>query len=332
MPRNLHSLPRLSDRWSYIYFEHGRIEKEDEALVFLDAKGGASRIPLDQFATIMLGPGTTLTHAAARMLADNNTLLIWSGEEGVRFYSFGTGGTHSAARLLAQIGAWADPQRRLGVIRRMYAKRFPEIIPAGTTLESIRAMEGNRVRNLYRAESSRTGVAWNGRNYDQTSWDRADPVNRALSAANSCLYGICHAAILTAGYSPAVGFIHTGKQLSFVYDIADLYKAEITIPLAFDLVAEGDDKELERRARMRCRDAFHRLRLLERVLPDIREVLDVGDDGGEVAGELEGTAESLADGGSIGGLPGESKLPDPGDPLEDGDPPKPRGLLGPDME
>jgi CRISPR-associated protein Cas1 len=214
----------------------------------------------------------------------------------------------------------------------MYAKRFPEIIPAGTTLESVRAMEGNRVRNLYRAESVRTGVAWSGRNYDHTSWERADPVNRALSAANACMYGICHAAILAAGYSPAVGFIHTGKQLSFVYDIADIYKAEITIPLAFELVAEGDEKDLERRARMRCRDAFHRTRLLEKILPDIREVLDVGDDGGEVAGELEGTVESLASGGSIGGLPGESKLPDSRDPLDNGDPPKSRGVLDSDLE
>ncbi|MBL8754836.1 MAG: type I-E CRISPR-associated endonuclease Cas1 [Planctomycetes bacterium] len=332
MPRDLHALPRLSDRWSHLYLEHGRLEKEHEALVFLDAKGGSSRLPLDQFATILLGPGTTLTHAAARMLADNNTLLLWSGEEGVRFYSYGTGGTHSASRLLTQAAAWAAPDRRLAVIRRMYAKRFPEIIPAGTTLESIRAMEGNRVRNLYRSEAARTGVTWTGRNYDQASWHRADPINRALSAANSCLYGICHAAILTGGYSPAIGFIHTGKQLSFVYDVADLYKAAITVPMAFDIVATGQHEELERRVRMRCRDEFYRQRLLERVLPDIAEVLDAGDAGGEIPDELAGTAESLAGGGSIGGLPGESQLPDPGDPVENGDPPEPRRILDPDME
>lgn len=332
MPRDLHSLPRLSDRWSHVYFEHGRLEKDQEALVFLDAKGGVSRIPLDQFATILLGPGTMLTHAAARMLADNNTMVVWSGEEGVRLYSHSTGGTHSASRLLAQAAAWADQGKRLAVIRRMYAKRFLEIIPAGTTLESIRAMEGNRVRNLYRSESARTGVPWSGRNYDQSSWHKADPVNRALSAANSCLYGICHAAILSAGYSAAIGFIHTGKQLSFVYDIADLYKSQLTVPLAFDMVAAGDVSEIERRTRIRCRDEFHRQQLLERVLPDIAEVLDVGDVAGEVPGELAGTAESLAGGGSIGGLPGESELPDPGDPVADSDPPEPRGLLGPDME
>ena len=332
MPRDLHSLPRLSDRWSHVYFEHGRLEKDLEALVFLDANGGASRVPLDQFAAVLLGPGTLLTHAAARMLADNNTLVIWTGEEGVRLYSHSTGGTHSSSRLLAQAAAWADPAKRLAVIRRMYVKRFLEVIPSGTTLESIRAMEGNRVRNLYRAESARTGVPWTGRNYDQAAWQHADPINRALSAANSCLYGLCHAAILAAGYSAAIGFIHTGKLLSFVYDIADLYKSDLTVPLAFDLVAAEGVVDIERRARIRCRDEFHRQRLLERVLPDIAEVLDVGDAAGEVPGELEGTAQSLAGGGSVGGLPGESQLPDPGDPVEDRDPPKPRGLLGPDME
>lgn len=330
--RDLHSLPRLSDRWSHVYFEHGRLEKDQEALVFLDAQGGVSRIPLDQFATILLGPGTILTHAAARMLADNNTLVVWTGEGGVRLYAHSTGGTHSSSRLLAQAAAWADPTRRLAVIRRLYAKRFAEVIPAGTTLESIRAMEGNRVRNLYRAEAARTGVTWRGRNYDQSAWGNADPVNRALSAANACLYGLCHAAILSAGYSAAIGFIHTGKQLSFVYDIADLYKSRLTVPLAFDLVAGGDDQEIERRARIRCRDEFHRHQLLERLLPDIAEVLDVGDAAGEVPAEFEGTAESLAGGGSIGGLPGESELPDPRDPVADGDPPEPRGILGPDLE
>ncbi len=332
MPRDLHALPRFSDRWSHVYLEHGRLEKEHEALIFVDSKGGVSRVPLDQFATILLGPGTSLTHAVARMLADNNTLLIWSGEEGVRFYSYGTGGTHSSSRLLAQASAWADSQRRLAVIRRMYARRFLELIPPGTTLESIRAMEGNRVRNLYRTEATRTGVTWVSRNYDQSSWQRADPINRAISAANACLYGLCHAAILTAGFSPAIGFIHTGKQLSFVYDIADLYKSQITVPLAFDLVAEGSVSEIERSVRIRCRDEFYRQRLMERVLPDIAEVLDVSDVGGEIPGELAGTAESLAGGGAIGGLPGESKLPDPGGPVADGDPPNPRRVHAPDLE
>lgn len=310
MTRDLHALPRLSDRWSHLYLEHGRLQKDKEGLCFLDPEGGRTAIPLDQFAILMLGPGTTLTHSAVRMLADNNTLVCWTGEQGVRLYAYGTGGTHSAARLLRQAEAWANPQRRLDVIARMYRKRFVEEIPAGTTIESIRAMEGYRVRACYESEAARIGVEWKGRDYDQSAWDHSDPLNRALSAANSCLYGICHAAILSAGYSPSIGFVHTGKQLSFVYDIADLYKTELTIPCAFETVAESSD-DVERRVRMRTRDLFHHQRLLRRILPDISEVLDVDDAAAELPGELEGLAVSLADRGEVGGLPGESELPDP---------------------
>lgn len=314
MPRDLHALPRLSDRWSHLYLEHGRLQKHKEGLGFVDTQGGITAVPLDQFAVILLGPGTILTHAAARMLADNNTLVCWSGEQGVRLYAYGTGGTHSAARLLRQAEAWADPERRLTVIARMYRKRFVEEVPEGATIETIRAMEGYRVRACYEREATRLGVEWKGRNYDQSSWDRADPLNRALSAANSCLYGICHAAILSAGYSPSIGFVHTGKQLSFVYDIADLYKTELMIPCAFETVAQGGE-DVERRVRIRSRDLFHEKRLLRRILPDISEVLDVADGPGEVPGELEGLAVSLADRGQVGGLPGESEFPNSRHPL-----------------
>lgn len=332
MPRDLHALPRLSDRWSHLYLEHGRVQKDKEGLCFIDPKGASTAIPLDQFAMILLGPGTTLTHAAVRMLADNNTLVCWCGEQGVRLYAYGTGGTHAAERLLRQATAWADPELRLQVIGRMYRKRFVEEIAPGTTLETIRAMEGYRVRARYQQEASRAGVEWKGRDYDQRSWERADPLNRALSAANSCLYGICHAAILAAGYSPAIGFVHTGKQLSFVYDIADLYKTDLTIPCAFQIVAEADE-DVERRVRMRVRDLFHEQRLLRRILPDISEVLDVADGPAELPGELEGLAVSLADRGQIGGLPGESEFPDPRHPVgQDGPPPTQPGLRDPDLE
>jgi CRISPR-associated protein Cas1 len=332
MPRDLHALPRLSDRWSHLYLEHGRLQKTKEGLGFVDPQGGMTAVPLDQFAVILLGPGTTLTHAAARMLADNNTLVGWSGEPGVRLYAYGTGGTHSAARLLRQAEAWADPERRLAVIARMYRKRFVEEIPPRTSLETIRAMEGHRVRSCYEREAARLGVEWRGRNYDQSSWDRADPLNRALSAANSCLYGICHAAILSAGYSPSIGFIHTGKQLSFVYDIADLYKTELTIPCAFETVAEGAE-DVERRVRMRARDLFHEQRLLPRILPDISEVLDVAHGAAELPGELEGVAVSLADRGAVGGLPGESELPDSGRSVgQDGPASEEPRVRDPDLE
>ncbi len=332
MPRDLHALPRLSDRWSYLYLEHGRLQKHKEGLGFVDAELGTTAIPLDQFAIVLLGPGTTLTHGAARMLADNNTLVCWSGEKGVRLYAYGTGGTHSAARLLRQAEAWVYPERRLAVIARMYRRRFAEEIPTGTTIETIRAMEGYRVRSCYEREAARVGVQWKGRDYDQSSWDRADPLNRALSAANSCLYGICHAAILSAGFSPSIGFIHTGKQLSFVYDIADLYKTDLTIPCAFETVAVGTE-EVERRVRMRSRDLFHEQRLLRRILPDISEVLNVAHGAAELPGELEGLAVSLADRGEVGSLPGESELPDSGHSVgQDCPAPQEQRIRDPDLE
>jgi len=151
----------------------------------------------------------------------------------------------------------------------MYRMRFAEDIPEDVTVEQLRGMEGSRVRTAYAKMSQETGISWSGRSYDRGSWKSADPVNRALSAANSCLYGLCHAAILSAGYSPAIGFIHTGKQLSFVYDIADLYKVDLTIPLAFRMAAQNPP-QLERSVRLACRDIFKESKLVERIIPDIR--------------------------------------------------------------
>ena len=154
----------------------------------------------------------------------------------------------------------------------MYRARFAEPLPAGLRLEQLRGREGIRVREAYAQAARHHGVTWNGRNYDRSDWEGADPVNRALSAANACLHGLVHAALLSSGYSPALGFIHQGKQLSFVYDIADLYKMELTVPVAFSVVAEGLPS-LETQVRKRCRDAFTNLRLLQRIIPDVDRLL-----------------------------------------------------------
>jgi len=166
------------------------------------------------------------------------------------------------------------------VVRRMYEVRFTETLDPRLTLQQIRGKEGIRVRESYARASRETGVVWEGRNYRRTEWEAADPINRALSSANSCLYRLCHAAIVSAGYSPALGFIHTGKQLSFVYDIADLYKADLTIPAAFQAVAESESLPkgvagLEGRVRRACRTIFHQQRLLARIVADIDRVLAV---------------------------------------------------------
>jgi len=329
--KNLHILPKFSDRWSHLYLEHGKLDKQASALV-LHTKEGDIPIPIDQLGLIMLGPGTSITHRAIQALAENNCLICWTGEQGVRMYAHSTGGTHFSRRLLNQVRLFCDDELRLKVIRRMYQKRFDYNLPEDLNIDQIRGMEGARVRKAYQLFSENTRVPWNARAYDQDNWENADPVNRALSAANSCLYGICHAAILSAGYSPAIGFIHTGKMLSFVYDIADLYKTEITIPIAFKVVYEGT-VEIERRARLKCRDVFHQSKLLKRILPDIAEVLDARDDLGECPGELEGRIVTLADRAQVGSVPWEPQCPSQGPTLEYGYPEKPeRNDSDPDME
>ena len=273
--RDLHELPKLRDSLSYLYLERGRVEQKYKAVEFVD-KEGRSMIPAAALSVLLLGPGTTITHAAVKALADNGCLVVWSGEDGTRCYAQGGGETRKAYHLLRQAELASDPHKRLQVVMHMYRYRFGGQLDASLSLLQIRGKEGARVRQAY-AEASRIyGVPWHGRRYDRKNWGSGDPINRALSAANALLNGLCHAAIVSGGYSPALGFIHTGKQLSFVYDIADLYKAEITIPLAFQIVAESTD-HLHKRVRAACRQAFKDRRLLKRILPDIQHVLDVPD-------------------------------------------------------
>ena len=272
--KDLAELTRLADRWSFLYLEKGHIEQHQTSVAYVTEKELVP-IPVASLALLMLGPGTTITHAAIRNLADCNCLVVWCGEEGNRFYSFGRGGSYHAHKLLRQAELYCNPRSRAAVVRRMYEKRFGQPLEPGLTLDQIRGREGYRVRNAYREAAERFGLKWEGRRYDPGNWDAADPLNRALSAANACLHGLVQAAIVTAGYSPAIGFIHTGKALSFVYDVADLYKVAWMVPLAFEVVAQSN-RNVEQRSRLGCRDLFQTVRLLERILPDIEEVLHGG--------------------------------------------------------
>jgi len=271
--RDLHELPKLRDGLSYLYLERGRLKQRDKAVEFVD-KQGRTMIPAAALGVLLLGPGTSVTHTAIKALADNGCLVVWCGEDGMRCYAQGGGETRKAYHLLKQAELAGEPDRRLQVVRRMYQKRFGDRLSPGLSLQQVRGLEGQRVRQAYARASREYGVPWHGRRYDQSSWSSGDPINRALSMANALLNGLCHAAIVSGGYSPALGFIHTGKQLSFVYDIADLYKAEVTIPLAFQIVAESTER-LHSRIRLACREAFKERRLLHRILPDIENLLDL---------------------------------------------------------
>ncbi|MFH1069489.1 MAG: type I-E CRISPR-associated endonuclease Cas1e [Candidatus Glassbacteria bacterium] len=271
--KDLHELPKVRDKLSFMYIEHCRVDQETKAIAIHDQQG-ITPVPCATLSLLMVGPGTTITHAAVMTLADNGCLVAWCGEQGIRFYATGMGETRHANNLLKQASLSSRRSTRLEVVRRLYGMRFPESLPETLTIEQIRGREGVRVRDAYANASRETGVPWVGRSYERNNWKATDRVNRALSAANSCLYGICHAAIISAGYSPGLGFIHTGKQLSFVYDIADLYKVNLTIPVAFKTTAECSSN-LEREVRYRCRDSFAAGGLLKKIVADIDYALDV---------------------------------------------------------
>lgn len=264
---DLHILPKVRDSWSFLYVDHARVDRHDQAIAAHDQEG-TTPIPCATLTALLLGPGTSITQAAITALADTGCAVLWTGEEGVRLYAFGYGETRSAANLLRQAAAWADPSRRLAVVRRMYAMRFDDPIGEHETIEQLRGREGNRVRSVYTRWAKATGVPWTGRRYDRRNWSAADPINQALSVANAALYGVCAGAIVSAGYSPGIGFIHTGFQLAFVFDVADLYKAETAIPVAFQTVAAGQS-DLETRVRTAMRDRFRETRLLERIVADL---------------------------------------------------------------
>ncbi len=271
--RDLHELPKLRDSLSYLYVEHAILDQKNSAVQVVD-KDGRTMVPIAALCVLMLGPGTSITHAAIKALADNGCTVVWTGEDVTRCYACGTGETRKAYHLLRQAELASDPHKRMSVVLRMYEKRFGKRLEPGLSIEQIRGMEGARVRQVYAAASFTHRVAWHGRCYDRADWGKGDPINRALSAANALLNGLCHAAIVSGGYSPALGFIHTGKQLSFVYDIADLYKADVTIPIAFEAVGQSSS-EVERRVRAACRQKFKESKLLDRVLPDIDQLLDI---------------------------------------------------------
>ena len=313
MPRRLHEVPRFEDRWSHLYLEHCKVDQDADGLCAHD-KDGVTRIPVDQLALLMLGPGTVISHAAMRALADNSCLVAWVGEQGVRLYAHSTGATFSSRRIQIQARLATDELARLGVARRMYQKRFSNPLPPEITMEQLRGMEGIRVRQSYRRLAEEFHVPWQGRAYDQDAWDAGGPLNRALSTANACLYGVCHAAIVSVGLSPALGFVHRGRMLSFVYDVADLYKTEVALPIAFRFGA-APPEDLEIQVRRVCRDILREKQLIRPILADIEEVFGVGDFLGESPDELEGRAVSMAARAESGSLRGQSDSPRSGGAL-----------------
>ena len=266
------ALPRVADQMSFLYLDRARVHRDAfgvRATAKVDGRLERVYLPNAAIACLLLGPGTSVTQPALAELAANGTTVICVNDGASRVVSGFSTSDQSARWVQRQAEIVTDPNARVAAARRLYERRFGTF-PESLTIAQMRGMEGHRVRETYRALAKQHGVKFR-RNYERASWDDQDPVNRALSVANTCLYGVTHCCVLAIGASPALGIIHTGKQHSFVYDIADLYKLEVAAPLAF-AAAKQDDPE--RWVRRQLRSSFTTLRLMRTIVADIFWVLE----------------------------------------------------------
>jgi CRISPR-associated protein Cas1 len=277
---DLQALPQVKDRMTFLYLEHCTLERQDGAITVTD-ENGVVHIPAAAISVLLLGPGTRVTHRAMELMGDTGVGAVWVGEHGVRYYAHGRPLTTRANLLIRQAELVSNTRKHLDVVRKMYQLRFPDENVAHLTMQQLRGREGSRVRNVYRAYAKETGVAWNGRVYNPDDFSSGDAVNQALSAGHACLYGLAHAVIVALGCAPGLGFIHVGHERSFVYDIADLYKSEITIPIAFQTAAE-EPEDLPAVVRRRVRDAMVSAKILERMVHDIRWLLSPAEESMEL--------------------------------------------------
>ncbi|GAA1924408.1 type I-E CRISPR-associated endonuclease Cas1e [Streptomyces sodiiphilus] len=264
-------LTRVGDRSSFVYLERCTVHRDSNAIT-ADDVDGTVHIPSATIGTLLLGPGTRITHQAMSVLGDSGAGVVWVGERGVRFYAGGRSLTRSAALAEAQATAWANRRTRLDVARAMYRMRFPDEDPSGATRQELLGMEGDRVKRCYRAQAARVGIPWHGRQYVPGDFTAGDAPNQGVTAAAQCMYGIAQAVVSALGCSPSLGFVHSGHELAFVLDIADLYKTEIGIPVAFDVAAESPE-DIGSRTRRALRDRVNEAGLLDRCVKDIKTLL-----------------------------------------------------------
>ena len=269
---DIQDLPQISDRMTFLYLEHCKIDRKDSAITVTDEKG-ITHIPSAVISVLMLGPGTDISHRAMELIGDSGVSVCWVGEHGVRYYAGGRALTHSSRMIIKQAELLLNQRKHLEIARKMYAMRFPDEDVSGLTLQQLRGREGSRIRKVYSKYSKKWNVEWNGRVYNPDDFTDSDLINQALSAAHVCLYGLAHAVISAIGCSPALGFVHVGHELSFVYDIADLYKADISIPVAFEVTSKNP-KDISREVRLRVRDEMVKAHLVEKMVHDIKTLLN----------------------------------------------------------
>lgn len=269
------SLPQVKDKYPFIYLERGRLEIDDSSVKWIDCDSNVVRLPIATLNCLLLGPGTSITHEAVKVISQSNCGVCWVGEDSLIFYAGGLTPTSDTRNMRDQLKLSADPKKSLEVARRMFSKRFPDADLSGKSLKEMMGMEGSRVRTLYEEKSQEYGVGWKGRSYIPGKFELGDITNRVLTASNAALYGILSSIIHSMGYSPHIGFIHSGSPLPFVYDLADLYKEYLCIDLAFSLTLDLAGNYNRNKVSLVFRQRVIEMDLLGRVGKDIEDMLGV---------------------------------------------------------
>ncbi|MGD7020596.1 type I-E CRISPR-associated endonuclease Cas1e [Levilactobacillus sp. LN180102] len=281
-----YELGRVRDRITFLYLEHAKLNQQNSAIQVIDQRG-VVYVPAAILSVLMLGPGVDVTHRAMELIGESGLGVVWVGERGVRQYAYGRPMSHSSALLEAQAKLVSNRRSRIMVARQMYQMRFPDDDVSQLTMQELRGKEGARVRRVYLEQSQKTGVAWSRREYNPDDFEAGTPINKALTAAHQALYGLSYSVIAALGASAGLGFVHTGHDLSFVYDFADLYKAEFSIPTAFKVTAKFEhDPDIATRTRQAMRDSFVDGKLLVRMVKDLKTLLGMP--------AVDGEAESIS--------------------------------------
>jgi CRISPR-associated protein Cas1 len=269
------SLPQVKDKYPFIYLERGRLEIDDSSVKWIDCEANVVRLPIATLNCLLLGPGTSITHEAIKVIAQSNCSVCWVGEDSLLFYACGQTPTADTRNMREQMKLSVDLKKSMGVARRMFAKRFPEADLEGKSLQEMMGMEGFRVRALYEQKGQEYGVGWKGRSFTPGKFELGDITNQVLTACNAALYGILSSAVHSMGYSPHIGFIHSGSPLPFVYDLADLYKEHLCIDLAFALTLEMAGKYNKHKVSAAFRQRVVDSDLLGKIGKDIDSMLGV---------------------------------------------------------
>lgn len=253
------------ERSPFLVVERGRLQAEDHCILLIREEDEIE-IPVAMFSSILIEPVVTVTHEAVKLAAEHGTLLVWTGEAGVRVYSAGMPGGKHAGRLVQQVKIHVNSVARMDAAKRLYSLMFAEGMPDTRSIDKLRGVEGSRVKNLYQQIAKDKGVDWSGRS------NAATALQDAIGFATSCLYGLSEAVILAAGYSPAIGIVHSGYPRSMVFDLADTVKFRTVIPAAFEIYRESDI-DTRNRVRRRCRDLFREQKTAESLFDNLFEIL-----------------------------------------------------------